>query len=255
MKLNLLIVASCALILAGCDDDGSNGINGINGADGADGLAGINCWDLNEDRIDDPNEDINLDGLWDVQDCALVSSAVAAAASGQQSPEAVLNHQYFCEAFAALGQYPVGCPSANSPAPSGTLTFIGRNQFFDDSNQGATSCNFSPNNGLLSIEYRSDASAWFVLEGGYIAFNDILSINDVILDRKCAQACEIDAKCIASVASRKSNTEAYQCKRFYYSDTIAKYEQICGADAPGFPAADLCKLSLGGDQIWNSRCP
>ena len=40
-----------------------------NGVTGETGLAGINCWDLNGNRIDDSNEDINMDGLFNTYDC------------------------------------------------------------------------------------------------------------------------------------------------------------------------------------------
>jgi len=49
--------------------DGQDGRDGRDGADGQDGLSGINCWDLDGDRVNDPAEDVNGDGLWDAQDC------------------------------------------------------------------------------------------------------------------------------------------------------------------------------------------
>lgn len=39
------------------------------GKDGAPGKNGINCWDLNMNGKDDPNEDFNQDGWFDVRDC------------------------------------------------------------------------------------------------------------------------------------------------------------------------------------------
>lgn len=38
-------------------------------SDGSDGQDGVNCWDLNGDRIDDPEEDTNGDGQWTAADC------------------------------------------------------------------------------------------------------------------------------------------------------------------------------------------
>ncbi len=60
-----------AFVLAGCSgDDGDDGNDGSPGADG------INCWDLNENGVADPEEDLNGDGVVDVQDCnALASGA------------------------------------------------------------------------------------------------------------------------------------------------------------------------------------
>jgi len=49
--------------------DGAPGQNGLNGQNGADGQSGINCWDLDGDGINDPNEDINDDQLFNAQDC------------------------------------------------------------------------------------------------------------------------------------------------------------------------------------------
>ena len=39
------------------------------GADGPPGADGLNCWDLDGDGIRDPDEDVNLDGNVDAQDC------------------------------------------------------------------------------------------------------------------------------------------------------------------------------------------
>lgn len=39
------------------------------GATGMTGDAGINCWDLDGDRVNDPNEDINMDGAYNALDC------------------------------------------------------------------------------------------------------------------------------------------------------------------------------------------
>ena len=36
---------------------------------GAPGAPGVNCWDLNGDGVNDPQEDANGDGLWDAFDC------------------------------------------------------------------------------------------------------------------------------------------------------------------------------------------
>ncbi len=64
-----------ALVLAGCSgDDGDDGAAGAPGADGAPGEDGISCWDLNENGIGDPEEDINGDGVVDVQDCNATES-------------------------------------------------------------------------------------------------------------------------------------------------------------------------------------
>jgi len=60
-----------AFMVVGCEDgkDGADGANGAAGGGGNDGVAGLNCWDLNENGIADPAEDLNGDGVVDVLDC------------------------------------------------------------------------------------------------------------------------------------------------------------------------------------------
>lgn len=48
---------------------GATGADGQDGTNGADGTAGIACWDLNQNGLADPVEDINGDGLVNVLDC------------------------------------------------------------------------------------------------------------------------------------------------------------------------------------------
>ena len=68
----LALILSVGLGLAGCEgDDGSNGADGATGAAGADGQA---CWDLDNNGIGDPAEDINGDGIVDVYDCNAYAS-------------------------------------------------------------------------------------------------------------------------------------------------------------------------------------
>jgi octaheme c-type cytochrome (tetrathionate reductase family) len=64
----MLASAVLAAGLAGCDGD--DGSDGQDGQDGTAGLPGINCWDLNENRVADlPDEDIDGNGVVDVNDC------------------------------------------------------------------------------------------------------------------------------------------------------------------------------------------
>lgn len=55
---------------------GPQGPAGDPGAQGIEGPAGISCWDLNENGIADPEEDIDGNGVVDVEDC--LGSAVGA---------------------------------------------------------------------------------------------------------------------------------------------------------------------------------
>jgi len=61
------------LLASGCDGD--DGVAGAAGAAGPPGADGISCWDLNENGIADPEEDINGDGVVDVLDCQPPPSA------------------------------------------------------------------------------------------------------------------------------------------------------------------------------------
>ena len=61
----LLSVVLMAFMVVGCED-GKDGANGAAGADGNDGAGGLHCWDLNENGIADPAEDLNGDGVVDV---------------------------------------------------------------------------------------------------------------------------------------------------------------------------------------------
>ena len=248
MRFKLIIITLLTLVLTGCPiDDGDNG---------ATGLTGINCWDLNGDRVDDVDEDINIDGLWDANDCS-------AAASSAQNQTVELNHQHMCEALATIPLYPVGCPSAIHTVPTGTLTNMTRNTFFDDgTGNRLQSCGDSPSNGLLSISLRDFVNpdgvtvkqGWFELEGGYIVSDEVMTRNAGILDNQCFKDCEADSNCIASVAVYKTS-ESFSCRLFYHSDTAGKYERACGIDVPGFTAEEQCKLTLGGNTLWASKCP
>jgi len=67
-----VFLCSTSLTLAGCDGD--DGVDGADGGDGLDGAAGLNCWDLNENGLPDPEEDLNGDGVVDTLDCNAIAS-------------------------------------------------------------------------------------------------------------------------------------------------------------------------------------
>ena len=80
-KAILLLISLLAIGFAGCDgDDGTNGADGADGTDGAAGAPGAPgtdgqaCWDLNNNGVGDPEEDINGDGVVDVYDCNAYAS-------------------------------------------------------------------------------------------------------------------------------------------------------------------------------------
>lgn len=241
----VFFIALLSVALMGCPLDGDKGKSGS---------AGISCWDLNGNSVNDASEDVNYDGAWDALDCAGGGSQTTTA----QSPEAQLNHQHFCEAFANLGQYPDGCPSNSHSVPAGTLTKMYQdvnNQLFDDGSDGFTTCNNSPNNGLLSIVKRSGTDqAWFELEGGYIARTTVYSRSGEITNELCFADCNSDANCIASLAQYKSS-ESSECLVFYHSDTVSKFEKICGVDSLAGNARDLCTAGMGNTARWSAKCP
>jgi hypothetical protein len=236
-------------LLQGCPVEGDDGRAGV------DGLPGINCWDLNGDRVDDQDEDVNFDGAWNALDCRDTGSIA-------QVKEAELNHQHFCDAFANLlpPVYPDGCPSASATAPSGTLTQFYTStdsKFFDDGANGYTSCNNTPNNGPLSIVYRTGTigSAFFELEEAYIAKRETVQTASEIDNDDCYNLCNGDARCIASLAYKvDSDLQSSECLIFYHSDTVSKFERICGADL-SIDARDVCKQGLGLNNRWSAKCP
>jgi hypothetical protein len=61
------------LLASGCSGD--DGAAGAAGPAGPPGSSGVSCWDLNENGIADPEEDINADGVVDVFDCQPPPSA------------------------------------------------------------------------------------------------------------------------------------------------------------------------------------
>jgi hypothetical protein len=246
MKIKIIPLLLLTLLLAGCPFDGDNGSNGS---------SGINCWDLNGDRVNDSNEDINKDGLWDSHDCTVVSDST-------QNQKAELNHQHICEALANLGEYPEGCPSNSHTVPTGTLTKMTNITFFDDgTGNKLESCANSPSNGLLSISLRdfvnSDGNTvkqgWYELEGGYIVSKSTMPLIDAV-NGQCSTQCSADSDCIAALAVKQSS-QASSCRLFYHSDTVGTYERVCGLDIPGFTASEQCLIGLGSGAIWASKCP
>jgi len=67
-----LFLIAGMLFLAGCSGD--DGTDGLDGKDGVDGASGVACWDLNENGVKDPEEDLNGDGEIDVVDCNAIAS-------------------------------------------------------------------------------------------------------------------------------------------------------------------------------------
>ena len=234
-KFALTIVL--ATLLSGCPLEGDDGLRGQQGPTGDRGEPGINCWDINENGIDDPSEDINRDGVWGVGDCRFSDAGV-------QHPDAQYNFQHFCEAFANLGQYPQGCPSSTHTPPTGTLTAMIPGQF-DGSYRTCSD---------LSISVEGSQAFWS-LEGGYIASSQVLQIAD---RDNCRSMCESDSKCVASKWHLRAGVGAGDCQLYYHSDSLSMaYKRQCGVDVPSLSltSADACLLALGSDTVWHAICP
>ncbi|MCG9642489.1 hypothetical protein L1D22_22275, partial [Vibrio sp. Isolate34] len=186
------------------------------------GPAGINCWDLNEDRVDDASEDINGDNVFDVNDCSPVVSN-----SASQNLAVELNHQHICEALANLGQYPEGCPSATHTIPTGTLKQL--TVMLDDGTGRGVSCDFEPNNGPLTLELNSfDQLYYWRLENSFVANKTVISLEDELVSSSgntCLDVCSNDPKCIASLSASRdvvignSQRIVYDCATFHSSDS------------------------------------
>lgn len=226
------------VVLNGCPLDGDSGNTGAAGSDG------INCWDLNENHLNDPEEDINGDSAWDVQDCSSQRQAI-------QNPDVELNHQHICEAFANLGQYPEGCPSAVHSNPPGTLQKI--NALLDSGSGYAVSCDFEPNNGVLSV-YPKNGVYYWVVDGGYIANATTLDAVDELTNDTCFNTCVADPRCIASWATSELDppVTAYTCHHFYHSDTITQWERRCSVDINNCTQA---QGALSQSDQWGALCP
>jgi len=77
----LLSVIVLGLGLAGCGGDDGN-----DGAQGPAGDAGLSCWDLNENGVKDlPDEDLNGDGVVNVDDCNVLANVDTPAAAIAES--------------------------------------------------------------------------------------------------------------------------------------------------------------------------
>ncbi|WP_456294945.1 hypothetical protein M1D72_06285 [Vibrio sp. AK197] len=229
----LLTVLALVINLAGCPIEGDTG------------GTGINCWDLNQNRLNDPDEDINNDGVWDVNDCRGASIAA-------QNAEVAFNHQHLCEAFANLGEYPSGCPSNTHTPPTGTLTELTSTSWFDDGMGTDYSCNQPPSsNGPVSIKEINNHYYW-VVEGGFIASNKIIDGLDELQNSRCYNNCLADSDCIASWANSYTvgNRVVYQCYIFHHSDTISPWEELCGVNRNDCFITQTTQV-----QRWSALCP
>jgi OmcA/MtrC family decaheme c-type cytochrome len=115
--MTIVALAILTLGIAGCGgSDGNDGAAGATGADGADGAEGFSCWDLNENGIKDPEEDLNGDGVVDVLDCNATANQAIVIGDGSELTE---------EEIEALGQLVATIDSvtiASAPVVEFTVT-------------------------------------------------------------------------------------------------------------------------------------
>lgn len=76
------------------NQQGPAGVPGAAGPAGANGLDGVSCWDLDADRIEDSEEDVNEDGVFNALDCQ--------GPQGEQGPTGETNLPAIEEELAAL---------------------------------------------------------------------------------------------------------------------------------------------------------
>ncbi|SES65338.1 collagen-like protein [Thalassotalea agarivorans] len=260
MIKSLTIVAVC-ILLAGCPldgDDGKSGAAGPQGIQGPQGLAGpqgdrgIDCWDINNDGIDDANEDTNGDGQFDSADCRVLPFA-------DQHPELKFNHKSICDAFANLTPpaFPNGCPTstAGSTKPSGSIVRIDGNQFSDiDADPDTLE---SGQSAFLSIRYDGSVAYWS-LKNAYIV-NQFTFPANTTEGRVCEKACGLpdgDADCIASYATFLPGATTFSCSVFHYTDSVVEpWEKLCGGGSDRDGAMQICTDNTGDAFRWYALDP
>ncbi len=100
----LLLVVASAFVFAGCDgDDGAAGAAGVAGVAGVDGFS---CWDLNQNGVADPGEDLNGDGVINTEDCREPLPGTAVAVSGAISTPAGPLDRFVSVSFILSGAAP-----------------------------------------------------------------------------------------------------------------------------------------------------
>ena len=117
-RLNhLLLLVAGAFLIVGCE--GSDGAAGAAGPSGAAGSDGFSCWDLNQNSVADPDEDLNGDGAVDTLDCRAPLPGTAVLVSGSiTTPDGPLDR------FVKVSFVPAGGGSATEAnvANDGTYT-------------------------------------------------------------------------------------------------------------------------------------
>ena len=183
---SILVVCTLAFAMSGCEGDdgrdgaagtaGADGTDGADGAAGADGADGQSCWDLNGNGLGDlPDEDINDDGVVDVDDCSTTTDAIAMAqveSCGTCHGGAGDGHQGEYDKYTDANTFAVEIDTFTSVDIGGgdfTLTLD-----FDVTQNGAP---YIDGDGLPSfesksfyiVEYNDAAGEWYNPQGGFSA--------------------------------------------------------------------------------------
>ena len=236
-QLKVIAIPILIFSLTACPLEGDVGTAGPAGAQGPMGDPGINCWDLNQDGVNDSNEDANSDGEWNASDCTAHQVVT-------QNPDVELNHQHICEAFANLGQYPTGCPSNIHTPPTGILTLMSEGQF-DGSYETCSDLS------ITQQTFNGETAAYWTLEGGYLGSRQII---ELIAPEQCESQCNSDTNCFAAYFQRVVGTNSAECALFYHSDTVSSYIRRCGIEVSGVSPEEICLSGLGTNKWW-ATCP
>jgi len=246
-------------IIAGCPLEGDKGDPGTVDTATIQSVVtstpGLNCWDINFNGAQDiAEEDRNLDGLVDVNDCHVDADRV------RQNPDAEYNHEKICKAFHALGLAgtdaaalaALGCHSQSVAPVLGTVQemtgdIVITNKFIiNDKNDGSVGDNI-----LFTKQITAPTGVVYKLKmNAYIAKNSTFDVLATGGWGQCKTICENDNECIAAYAELLEDRNSHHgavdssagvCHIFHRSDALTRdWEQMCGFTTTGEPVEEAC---------------
>jgi len=258
IKKSIVVIFVCTII-TGCPLEGDKGDPGTVDTNVIQSVVsstpGLNCWDINFNGAQDiGEEDRNLDGLVDINDCHVDADRV------RQNPDAEYRHEKICKAFHALGLAAtdagalaaLGCHSLSAAPVLGTVQemtapIVVTNKFIiNDKNDGSPGDNILFTNQItapIGLIYKLKMNA-------YIAKNSTFDILATGNWGQCKTICENDNECIAAFAEwledrnlhhGATKSSAGVCHIFHRSDALDRaWEQTCGFTLTGEPVEEAC---------------